>query len=201
MAQPALPGLIKALQTQGVFEIYLPFLLTFAIFYGLLRKIGIFKVISSQQGQEDSTANKISAVIAFVAAMYITIFSPAAIPISKFFANFFTQSSVAIVVLMITIMMLAMFFSLPFLGSKKYEFEVNVIHWLVIGALLVVIGMFVSSGGVQLFANVLPPNMYISSEDLALIILVIVTIIIIWYMLSEGPRQPIRIFKEATQTQ
>jgi amino acid transporter len=202
MAQAALPGLIKALQTQGVFEIYLPFLLTFAIFYGLLRKIGIFKVVSGQpgqQGQEDSTANKISAVVAFVAAMYITIFSPAAIPISKFFANFFTQSSIAIVVLMITIMMLAMFFSLPFLGNEKYEFVETIIHWLVIGALLVAIGMFISSGGVQLFANVLPPNMYISSEDLALIILVIVTIIIIWSLLREGPREPRRIFKKATQ--
>ena len=201
MPQSTLPGLIKALQTQGVFEIYLPFLLTFALFYGLLRKIGIFKAISGQAGQEDSTANKISAVIAFVAAMYITIFSPAAIPISRFFATFFTQSSIAIVVLMVTIMMLAMLFSLPFLGSEKYNFKTNVIHWLVIGALLVVIGMFISSGGVQLFSNVLPPGFKMTGEDLALLILVILTIIIIWSLLGEGPRVSIEIFEKAKSDQ
>ena len=200
MAQGALPGLIKALQTQGVFEIYLPFLLTFALFYGLLRKIGLFKVVSgqSQSGQDDSTANKISAVVAFVAAMYITIFSPAAIPISRFFATFFTQSSIAIVVLMVTIMFLAMFFSLPFLGDQKYNFVEDIIHWLVIAALLIVVGMFVSSGGVQLFTNMLPPGVKISGEDLALVVLVVLTIIIIGSMLSEGPKKPIKIFEKAS---
>jgi hypothetical protein len=193
VTQAALPGLIKALQTQGVFEIYLPFLLTFALFYGLLRKIGIFKTKN-----DDSTNNKISAVVAFVAAMYITIFSPAAIPISQFFATFFTQSSIAIVVLMVTIMFLAMFFSLPFLGDQKYNFVEDIIHWLVIAALLIVVGMFVSSGGVQLFTNMLPPGVKISGEDLALVVLVVLTIIIIGSMLSEGPKKPIKIFEKAS---
>jgi len=178
MAQAALPGLIKALQTQGVFEIYLPFLLTFALFYGLLRKIGIFKTKN-----DDSTNNKISAVVAFVAAMYITIFSPAAIPISQFFATFFTQSSIAIVVLMVSIMLLAMVFSMSFLQPKQYNLEelgwLKYLHWLVIAALLVVVGMFVSSGGVKLFANFLPPGAKISSEDVALGVLIIFTIVIL----------------------
>jgi amino acid transporter len=166
----------------------------------LLRKIGLFKVVSgqSQSGQDDSTANKISAVVAFVAAMYITIFSPAAIPISRFFATFFTQSSIAIVVLMVTIMFLAMFFSLPFLGDQKYNFVEDIIHWLVIAALLIVVGMFVSSGGVQLFTNMLPPGVKISGEDLALLVLVVLTIIIIGSMLSEGPKKPIKIFEKAS---
>jgi hypothetical protein len=192
VAQAALPGLIKALQTQGVFEIYLPFLLTFAIFYGLLRKIGIFKVVSGQpgqQGQEDSTANKISAVVAFVAAMYITIFSPAAIPISKFFANFFTQSSIAIVVLMVSIMLLAMVFSLSFLQPKQYDLDklgwLKYLHWIVIAALLIVVGMFISSGGVQLFANVLPPGIKISEKDVALAVLIIFTVIVIMQIIKE----------------
>jgi hypothetical protein len=155
----------------------------------------LFKTVS---GKDDSTANKISAVVAFVAAMYITIFSPAAIPISQFFATFFTQSSIAIVVLMVTIMLLTMLFSLPFLGNQKYNFTEGIIHWLVIGALLVVVGMFISSGGVQLFSKMIPPGTNISSEDVALIVLVIITIIIIGSMLSEGPRQPITIFEKAS---
>jgi len=178
----ALPGLIRALQTQGVFEIYLPFLLTFALFYGLLRRIGLFG-----KNESDSTSNKISAVVAFVAAMYITIFSPAAIPISRFFATFFTQSSIAIVVIMVSIMLITMFFSLPFIDQgQKSRFTAQFLTYFTIGALLVVIGMFVSSGGVQLFTSMLPPGARISGEDVGLIVLIIVTIIIIAMLLSDG---------------
>ncbi|MBU5688303.1 MAG: hypothetical protein KQA41_04410 [Candidatus Aenigmarchaeota archaeon] len=181
MTQAPLPGLIKALQTQGVFEIYLPFLLTFSLFYGLLRRIGLFGKDSN-----DTTSNKISALVAFVAAMYITIFSPAAIPISKFFATFFTQSSIAIVVIMISIMLITMFFSLPFLDpNQRGRFTTQFLNYLVIGALLVVLGMFVSSGGVQLFTSLLPPGTKISGEDIGLFILVIATIIIIAMLLQE----------------
>ncbi len=198
MAQEALPRLINILKTQGVFEIYLPFLLTFALFYGLLRRVGLFKAVTGSQ--QDSTANKITAVVAFVAAMYVTIFSPAAIPISKFFATFFTQSSVAIVVLMVSIMLLTMAFSLPFLGSQQYNFTEQVLHWLVLAVLLVAIGMFVSSGGVQLFSSILPPGMSISGEDIALIVLVIATIIIIGFLMREdggAQRTPIKVFEKA----
>jgi hypothetical protein len=186
MAQAALPGLINILKTQGVFEIYLPFLLTFALFYGLLRKIGLFKTVS---GKDDSTANKISAVVAFVAAMYITIFSPAAIPISQFFATFFTQSSIAIIVIMVSIMILTMIFSMPFLDQgKKGHIVEEVVHWLVIAALLVAIGMFISSGGVQLFSKMVPPGANINGEDIALIVLIIATVIIISSITKEQPQ-------------
>ncbi|MEM5878796.1 MAG: hypothetical protein QXF12_08035, partial [Candidatus Aenigmatarchaeota archaeon] len=115
MAENALQGLIGVLKTQGVYEVYLPFLLTFAIFFGLLRRMGLFKISGA-----DPTGNKISALVAFIAAMYVTIFSPAAIPISHFFATFFTQSSIALILLMVFAMVVSMFLWSPFFKQEKW---------------------------------------------------------------------------------
>ncbi|MCX8179654.1 MAG: hypothetical protein N3E38_02910 [Candidatus Aenigmarchaeota archaeon] len=193
MSQGTMHTLIKALQSQGVFEIYLPFLLTFALFYGLLRRIGLFG-----KDQSDKTSNKISAVVAFVAAMYVTIFSPAAIPISKFFATFFTQSSIAIVVIMVSIMLITMFFSLPFLDpTQRGRFTSNFLTYLFFAGLLIAIAMFISSGGVQLFTSILPPGTRISGEDIGLIALVIITILVIALIVKEdrGAQDQRKVFR------
>lgn len=189
MAEP-LPRLISILKTQGVFEIYLPFLLTFAIFYGLLRKIGIFggtKVVNGQVVQ-DPIAGKVTAVVAFVAAAYVTIFSPAAVPISQFFANFFTQSSIALVLLMVFAMIVTMFLGLPFLKQDEYTIWDAFPIVLIVG-LLIVLGMFVSSGGIQLFTKFLPPGSKISGEDIALVVLITITVLIIAFLIREPGTQ------------
>ncbi|MFH8080538.1 MAG: hypothetical protein QXO84_01515 [Candidatus Aenigmatarchaeota archaeon] len=188
MPQPVFPTFIKALQSQGVFEVYLPFLLTFALFYGILRKIGIFKVVT--QGQEDKTANRITAMVAFVAAMYVTIFSPAAIPISRFFANFFTQSSVALVTIMVAIMLISMILSSSIFNFTPISLQEKTLKILLAVAGLIAIAMFISSGGVLLFANVIPPNLRISGEDVALAILVILTVVLIGWIISEKDNTP-----------
>ncbi|MCX8179064.1 MAG: hypothetical protein N3D75_04535, partial [Candidatus Aenigmarchaeota archaeon] len=180
-------GLIGVLKTQGVYEVYLPFLLTFAIFYGLLRRMGLFKTLTSD-GKPDDSGNKISALIAFIAAMYVTIFSPAAIPISHFFATFFTQSSIALILLMVFAMVVSMFLWSPFFSQKKiFEFGKDAVPIILGVGGLIVLGMFVSSGGVKLFSNLIPPGVNISGEDVALIILVIATVIIISAVTREGP--------------
>jgi hypothetical protein len=59
---------------------------------------------------------------------------------------------------------------------------------LVIAALLVAIGMFISSGGVQLFSKMVPPGANINGEDIALIVLIIATVIIISSITKEQPQ-------------
>lgn len=180
MAEP-LPHLISILKQQGVFEIYLPFLLTFAIFYGLLRKMNLFG--------SDATANKIVALISGVAAAYVMIFSPVAGPISQFFAKFFTQASVTLVVLLVLAMITAMFLWSPFMKpDQKWDLK-NYLPFAILVGFLLVIAMFVSSGGIDLFGRIIPPGINISGEDLALIFLVLITIGIIVFLVrgeSEG---------------
>ncbi|MCX8179063.1 MAG: hypothetical protein N3D75_04530 [Candidatus Aenigmarchaeota archaeon] len=178
MAENALQGLIGVLKTQGVYEVYLPFLLTFAIFFGLLKRMGLFKISGT-----DPTGNKISALVSFIAAMYVTIFSPAAIPISNFFATFFTQSSIALILLMVFAMVVSMFIWSPFFKQENWVVQ-RVGPVLLVGA-LIILAMFVSSGGVKLFSNLIPPGVNISGKDVALIILVIATVIIIGFVIKD----------------
>ena len=82
--------IIEILRNFGIFDYYLPFLLTFSIFYALLTKTKIF----------GEGAKKINAAIALVAALYITIFTPAGITISNFLANFFGFASIIFLTLL-----------------------------------------------------------------------------------------------------
>jgi hypothetical protein len=176
MAEP-LPHLISILQQQGVFEIYLPFLLTFAIFYGLLRKMKIFG--------GDPTANKIIALISGIAAAYVMIFSPVAGPISQFFATFFTQASIGMVVLLVFIMLVGLFLSAPFIGPKEIDLG-KLAPWAVFAGFVIVLYMFVSSGGVALFDKIVPPGINISGEDIAMILLVVGTVVVIGFLIGGG---------------
>lgn len=169
---------INVLKDFGIFEIYLPFLLTFTIFYGLMTKMKIF-------GDKE---RKIPAVVAGVAAAYVTIFSPVAIPISQFFATFFTQSSLVLVVLLVTMMMAGLFLSFEFFKIEKTDkFNISkYIPWVVLIGGLISLGLFFSSGGVSLFANVMPSGIGITAEDVALVILVLLTIGIIYLLVTHG---------------
>lgn len=175
MPQPTLIAALDVLKQSGVFEVYLPFLLTFSIFYGLLKKMNLF----------GENSNKITTVVAGVAAAYVMIFSPAAIPISQFFATFFTQASVALVVLLVFIMVVGLLLSAPFLEPKGINLG-KLAPWVVLVALLIIIGMFFSSGGAALFARVLPPGIKISGQDIALVILVLLTVGAIALLASGG---------------
>ena len=53
---------------QGVYEFYFPFILTFAIFYALIRRTRVFG--------KDKVANNISTLISVIAAFYVMAFSP-----------------------------------------------------------------------------------------------------------------------------
>ena len=59
---------IEPLRKIGFFDYYLPFILMFAIFYGLLKKSKIFG--------EDKSAEKINLIISLSASFYVTIFTP-----------------------------------------------------------------------------------------------------------------------------
>lgn len=173
MPTTALSSALDVLKQFGVFEVYLPFLLTFALFYGLLKKMNLF----------GEGSNKITTVVAGVVAAYVMIFSPAAIPISQFFATFFTQASVLLVVLLVGVMVVGLLWSSPHLGLKVPDLT-KLSPWIILMAFLIVFGMFFSSGGVQLFSRVIPSGVNISGEDVALILLVLMTIGVIFFLVS-----------------
>jgi hypothetical protein len=158
-------------KTYGIFEFYLPFLLVLTLFYGLLEKTKIF-------GEKMSRLNMI---ISLVAALYVMIYSPVAITITSFFSTFFTQTSIVIVTLLVGVMILGLLGG-PILGGKGWEQLGK--KWMgaaVFLAVLLGIGIFSASGGFQLFVETVPV-LGLSAEDIVLIVLLVITILAIWYI-------------------
>src|SRR3989344_5238787 len=96
-----------------VFEFYLPFLLTFTLFFGLMDRVNPF----------GPNQKKLHVIISLIAAFYILIFSPFAGQISTFFATFFAETSLVIVTLLVGMMVVALFISsggLNLLGAAGF---------------------------------------------------------------------------------
>lgn len=162
-------------KTYGIFEFYLPFLLVFTLFFGLLQKIKIF-------GEQSKNIN---IIIALVAALYVMVYSPAAITITQFFSTFFTQTSIVLVTLLVGIMIVGLVAS-PILQGKKWEeFGKRALGGVVLIAVLIGVSIFYLSGGPQLFSQIIP-GLNISGDDLILLVLLAITVIAVWYMTKGG---------------
>jgi hypothetical protein len=186
--------ILEALTAGGLFAIYLPFLLIFAIFYALLAKTQVF-------GKEGK-ANKINAIVALIIAAYVAIFSPFAGTISVFFAAFFAQASVGLVVLLVFIMVVGLLLG-PFVSTQEgwEKLGKKFIPIIVVVAFLFAIGLFLSSAGFsgiieQFFGGATGGigGFGLSGEDIALIVLIVITIaILFWLVGSEEPGRGIKL--------
>lgn len=160
-------------RTYGIYEFYLPFLLVLTLFYGLLQKTKIFG-----EGMKG-----LNLIVAVIAAMYVMVYSPVAITITEFFSRFFTQTSIVFVTLLVGMMIIGL---LPGLSGENWKtfWEDKKIGPLTFILILIGIGIFVMSGGPQLFGEV---NVItgLSTEDIVVIVLVLATIAVIWYMVRE----------------
>lgn len=162
----------------GIFQFYLPFVLTFAIIYGLLRKTKIFGEL-----------RQIDVIIALAAALYVMAMSPAG-PIAMDLTTFLTGlfgGTLIIVVTLLAILMVANMIA-P-LGFKSM--------WMVVGlAVALVLGIFIASGGGAFFPGIVVgvpqwtapvfPAVGLTTSDLAIIALVVFTGLIIWYLAKPG---------------
>jgi hypothetical protein len=177
-----MPLIETVLGQPEVFTLYLPFLLVFALFYALLVKTKVFG--------KNGNVNKINALVALIAALYVAVFSPFAASISMFFASLFAQASVGLVTLLIFIMVVGLLLG-PFVTSEKgwEKLGKKAIPLLVIMAFLFTLGLFFSSAETaSWFGTVVPPNLGLTGEDMALIVLIVITLIILYWLVSgAGP--------------
>ncbi len=176
-----LESLLINLQSQGIFELYLPFLLTFAIFFALLEKSKVF----------GPNAGKINALIAFIAGFYIMIYSPLGVSIGSFFAMFFAETSVLLVTLLVFLMIISLLMG-PFLSTEKgwEDLGKKVVPIVVIIGLLLAFGIFGHSGGIDLFTRSFGGSFGFlgnwSSDDIILVILLVGTIVVIAWLVGGG---------------
>lgn len=171
---------IGTLKDIGVFQFYLPFLLVFAILYGLLLKTKIF-------GEQNKG---LVTVIALAAAGFIMVYTPVGITFSQFLANFFGN----VVVVILTVIVIIIFTSM----LKEGGFDIGTVlkgGWLwaaLLLLLIVVFGVFVASGGTSIFPGlkIFPKETFgaiggVSTTTWTIIILIAGTALIVW-LFSKG---------------
>jgi len=165
-------SLVELARSYGVFEYYLPFVIVFAIFFGLLTKSKIFG--------DDKGAKNINAIVSLAAALFIMAYTPVGITLTTFFATFFTQATVAIVTMIVLVMIV---YLLAGGGLKDQQIQ-KMGTYIVVAAILVTLAIFISSGGMNIFpgGGAGGFNFGLSAQDMLLIFLIVITVVILWWM-------------------
>lgn len=162
------------LQNAGVFHFYLPFVLVFAIFYGLLTKSNVFG--------KDALSKRLNAIIALIAALYVVGFTPVGVQLINFadyIGTLFTDAAVVIVTLLVFLMIVFMLVPVKEAGLKKWW------NILLLIAALIAIWLFFSAGGGSIFGIFGGFGLNISGQDIAIIVLILITVFVI-YWLTKG---------------
>src|SRR3989344_1405266 len=171
---------IGTLKDIGVFQFYLPFLIVFAIIYGLLQKVEIF----------GPKGKPINIIVSLVIAGFVLVYVPIGITFSQFLTNF-AGNTIVVIITLIAVVLFVSLISSGF-GFKMDDFGKTFTKGPGLVALLllialVVFGVFVASGGSSIFPGikisagpVFETIGGLSTTTLAIIVLVVGTGIIVW---------------------
>jgi len=164
---------IEKLRGTGFFEFLLPFMLTAAIFYGLLRKSKIF-------GEPEKNV-AVNGIVALTAAFMVWSYPVlAGVSFVDKFPVFFTQAMSAMLVMMVGLLITSMFVppDLPEKITKMLDKRLWIV--LVLG-ILIGGGILISSGLINLFFPTGPTFGGVSEDvimTVSVVILFFVTILI-----------------------
>ena len=140
----AFADIIELWKAQGVFEFYLPFVLMFAIFYGLLSKSKIFG-----DEEKERRVRNINVVVSIVAALFIMV-SPVGVSLTTFFGAFFTQTMVILTTMLAFMLIIFMF--IPHTSVDDFMKEpMKYAKYFIPLALVAVLAVFFASGGPKIF--------------------------------------------------
>jgi hypothetical protein len=182
----AMADIINLWKQQGVFEFYLPFVLMFAIFYGLLSKSKIF-------GDQDKErrVRGINVVISIVAALFIMV-SPVGVSMTTFFGTFFTQTMVVLTTILVFAMIFYMIIPAGSVDAVLKD-PSKYVKYLAPFAVLAAIVLFLASGAPAIFGIRLGgvggiglPWLGLTSEDIVTIFLILVFVGLVVYMTRGG---------------
>ncbi|MFH1623249.1 MAG: hypothetical protein ABIA12_01900 [Candidatus Aenigmatarchaeota archaeon] len=175
----ALADILELWKSYGVFEFYLPFVLMFAIFYGLLSKSKIF-------GDEDKErrVRNINVVISVVAALFVMV-SPVGVSMTVFFGTFFTQTMVILTTMLCFVMIFYMIIPHDKIGEVMKE-PAKYVKYLIPFALLATLAIFFGSGAPEIFGisfgRIALPWLDLSSQDIVTLALILIFLLIVFYM-------------------
>lgn len=141
---------IANLQNVGIFQFFLPFIILFAVMYGMLTKTRIFG-----NPKEDPGVNRINAIISFAAACFIMLYpttGTAVLHLSDFLANIFAGTLIYVVTIIAFLIVMFMIATPLNKGEAPSFGRAGLIGAAV--AVVLVAALFLSSGGTQIFPGV-----------------------------------------------
>jgi len=159
-------------QSVGLFEFYLPFVLSFAILYGILRKAKIFG--------DNRTGKTTDLIVSLVLSVFVIGYTPVGVSLATFFGTMFTGTVTLIVTLLGTIMILYVLGKVVGIEITGKQADKRWGAALVALTLLIAAAAFVSAGGLSIFGTSLPsvgspsfslpalPSVNISAEDVVI---------------------------------
>ena len=201
--------LVAAGKEFGVFEFYLPFVIMFAIFWGLLTKVKLFG-----DPIKNRTARGINLIISLGASLYIMANTTMGVSFAVFLSGLFGGTFMVILTIIAFVTVLYVTYAVS-IGKDPFRVSGDddknrwkyLAGFTVLAAILFALGVYISSSGTAIFPGfVLPgfevpsiptialPSIGLSSSDLAIILLVAFTGLIIFYVTWGGKekRQPAR---------
>lgn len=178
---------IKAMADRGFFQFLFPFMLTSAVFYGLLRKSQIF-------GEPERNI-AVNGVVALVAAFMVWAYPIiAGVDITLQLSNFFIQGLSISLVVMFGLMVAAMVFppDLPGILNKKFE-KGGFWAGILIAGIIVGLIVFLSSGLFNVFfpqavfgTNFLSSDIFLTV--LSIVILAVFIVVIVGAGAASAPK-------------
>ena len=186
-----LADLIATAQEAGIFQFYLPFVLSYAIIYGILAKIKIFG--------EEQTGKNINLIVSGILSLFLIGFTPVGITLAEYFGALFTGTVLTIVTILGTMMILYVLASLIGIKIPAKDQPKEWLFLLLLVAIVLAAGVFIASGGTAFFPGfALPgvtipdlpipviPSIGLNSAHIGLLVLLAGTALIIWWMQREG---------------
>ena len=181
-----------SLATQfGIFEFYLPFLILFSLFYGLLSKMKLFGNPFAAD-KEARLAKAINLIFSLAAALFLMVYTPLGFTLTQFFATMFGHTMVIITTIICAGMVIYLLSRMA--GVDIFERKDKWSLAAIILGSLIAIGLFVGSAGFGMFPDLLPtvgipavpsivlPALNITAQDVMLIALILITILAIWFV-------------------
>jgi len=185
-----LADLVVLAKDYGVFEFYLPFIILFALFYGLLNKIKLFGDPFEGKSGEVRMARSINLIFSLAAAFFLMAYTPVGITLTEFFATMFTQTTIVITTLVST--GIIVYLLMAVIGKRPEDIvgeTGGVIKLVAIIGGLIAIGIFISSGGLSIFPGLgegtLPSSLGISTQDAMVLGLILLTAIAMYWIVHE----------------
>jgi hypothetical protein len=132
----AIEDLFTQWEDLGIFSFALPFLLIFALIFGILTKTNLF-------GTKDNPNKKINAIIALVVALISLQFNF----VSSFFSDLFPRFGIALAIILLILLSIGLFADLE---NKKMKW---ILGGIVLVALIAVLWVPLSNLGIEINLN------------------------------------------------